>query len=137
MFESIKKFFFILFGINYWRRGKCNQCGQCCRTITLRFPDALIKREVDFERLKEIMPRFNNFFISDKADNGVLLFTCKFLTEENKCGAYWYRSIFCRTYPYFDDKFIQMGGESLKGCGYYFKPVEPFEEVMKQASKAK
>ncbi|MGD9580374.1 MAG: YkgJ family cysteine cluster protein [Vampirovibrionia bacterium] len=135
MFLNIKKWLYIILGVNYWRLGKCNQCGQCCRTIMLRFPDSLIKRETDFERLKEFLPRFNNFFISGKSDNGILFFTCKYLTDDNKCGAYWYRSVFCRIYPFFDDKFIKMGGKALEGCGYCYKPVREFKEIMESIAK--
>lgn len=128
----MKKLFYKLLKINHWRKGKCNQCGQCCRTITFRFPDKLLTRESEFEYLKQRMPRFEHFYISDKDDQGVLLFTCKFLSEENKCSIYHFRSIFCRFYPHFSDKFIKIGGKPLEGCGFYYEPVTKFEEVIKK-----
>ncbi|MEW5822571.1 MAG: YkgJ family cysteine cluster protein [Cyanobacteriota bacterium] len=136
MKQELKKKLFNLLGIKHWRSGKCNKCGHCCRTITFRFPDKLLTRESEFEYLKKQMPRFENFYISGKADNGVLLFTCKFLTDDNKCGVYYMRSPFCRYYPHFDSKFIRMGGQPLEGCGFYYEPVVPFDEVFeKQKNK--
>jgi Fe-S-cluster containining protein len=128
MLERYKKALFKLFRRLYWRQGKCKQCGQCCKTITLRFPVKLLTRESEFEYLKEAMPRFNNFYISGKADNGVLLFACKFLTEDNRCSVYYMRSMFCRFYPHFGTKFIKMGGQPLPGCGFYYEPVTTFKE---------
>jgi hypothetical protein len=115
-------------GKHYWRRGSCNQCGQCCKTITLRFPDKLLTRESEFEYLKENYPRFHHFYISGRADNGVLLFACKFLTEDNRCSVYNLRSFFCRAYPNFDTRFIKLGGKPLEGCGFYYEPITPFKE---------
>lgn len=136
MLKLIKKNLFKLLGIRHWRAGKCKQCGQCCRTITFRFPDKLLTRESEFEYLKKAMPRFEHFFISGKADNGVLLFTCKFLTEENKCGVYHWRSFFCRFYPHFSSKFIKIGGQPLPGCGFYYEPVVKFKELFDKKKTA-
>ena len=52
--KSIKKQVFKTLGIKHWRTGKCKQCGQCCRTITFRFPDKLITRESEFEFLNTV-----------------------------------------------------------------------------------
>lgn len=131
MFDAVKKAILKILKINYWRKGKCNQCGQCCRTITLRYPDKLLTTEAEFEQLKKVLPRFEQFHLSDRADNGVLLFTCEFL-KDNKCSLYHLRSLYCRFYPHFSNKFIKMGGKPLASCGFYYEPVVTFTEVFEK-----
>lgn len=131
LLEKIRWFIRQLPGMQYKRIGSCQQCGECCRTITLKFPDKLITRETEFVFLKTRMSRFESFFISGRADNGVLLFTCKFL-KDNKCSIHWFRSVFCRAYPHFSHKFIKMGGQPLPGCGFGYKPIVTFSEVFEK-----
>jgi uncharacterized protein len=140
MIKNLRKAIYQALNIKYWRKGQCKQCGQCCRTITLRFPFKLIDSEKEFELLKKWIPGFNHFKITDTADDGVLLFTCDCLTEDNRCSAYHFRSLFCRFYPHFGTQFIKLGGKPLEGCGYYYEPVVPFKEILDNtviASEAK
>ena len=135
MYERFKKIIFRLLGFKHWRNGKCNNCGECCKTITLRFSGKLLTRESEFEYLQKKIKRYQHFTIFGKADNGVLLFKCNYLDENNRCSVYHLRSFLCRTYPHFDNKFIKLGGKPLPGCGYYYEPIVHFDEVLKKTKK--
>jgi Fe-S-cluster containining protein len=130
----ISDLFFLLFqkikGARYIRAGKCKKCGLCCRMITFKTGDKFITEEAEFERLKNWQKHYNHFFISGKDENGILLFTCKSLSEDNTCRNYRMRSWFCRSYPHVKTDFIAAGGTTLEGCGFYFKSSKEFRKFL-------
>ena len=128
-----------LFSSKYVIKGKCKKCGQCCSTILFSDENSYIKTHEDFIKLLKKNKRLNNFTINGKVcdvekDNpqyGALLFKCKSLKEDGKCANYFFRSLYCRDYPSINPSFIQMGGTTLEGCGYYFDVDKKFEEYLK------
>jgi len=130
LLQYIKYFLNRLLSPKYKRLGKCKQCGQCCRQITLKIDNDFITSEELFLKLKSWQPHYNHFFISGKLENGVLLFTCKSLGDDNLCKDYWKRSLFCRHYPVLKSDFIRAGGETLENCGFYYKPAAEFSSFI-------
>ena len=128
-----------LFSSKYVIKGKCKKCGQCCSTILFSDENGYIKTHEDFIKLLKKNKRLNNFTINGKVcdvekDNpqyGALLFKCKSLKEDGKCANYFFRSLYSRDYPSINHSFIQMGGTTLEGCGYYFDGDKKFEEYLK------
>lgn len=115
----------------YILKGHCNQCGECCRNIVFMIEDKYVQTEEDFERLKTFKKIYNHFYISGRDKDRALLFTCKSLTDDNKCKDYFFRSFYCRTYPHIIPDFIAQGGKPLKGCGYSFDVDKKFSEFLK------
>lgn len=131
--EYFKLIFNKFFGPKYIKAGSCKQCGVCCRNITLRIGDDFISTEKQFELAKKHEKYYENYLMTEKDERGIMLFACKFLTKSNKCGAYWRRSLYCRTYPFIKTDFIAAGGTTLDGCGYYFKPSDDFKDILEQS----
>ncbi len=130
MFNLLKYIEFYFNKLNsskYIRKGKCNRCGNCCRNILLYVEEEPIKTEEQFEKVKEWEKHYNNFFISGRAENGALLFTCREIDDNNKCKVYFFRGLGCRMYPKKDTKFLINGGKPLDGCGYYFETNKSFK----------
>jgi len=120
-------------GVKYIKKGKCKKCGLCCKTIAFSINNQLIKNEEELARLKKFMPyRFNHFDISGIGDYSELLFRCKYLSEDNTCKVYNFRSFFCRGYPNFNNNFLNKGGKTFEDCGYYYEPIESFDDVYKK-----
>ncbi len=92
--------------------------------------DYLTKQE-EFERIKKLDSRYNNFFISGKDENNALLFTCKSLKDDNLCSCYAFRSLYCRLYPKIEVKQLRAGAEMPEGCGYYNESNVKFKEFLK------
>ena len=130
MFKAIKFFFQKLTSSRYIVSGKCNKCGNCCRNITFSVGGEFIKKEEDFQRLKKFEKKYKNFEISGRAEDGTLLFKCKVLKDDGTCGSYFLRSVNCRLYPNFNQKFFYDGGKPLDGCGYKFVTDKKFEEYL-------
>ncbi len=135
----LKNFFLYLkflynktFSSKYVVKGKCKACGKCCRSIVFYDGKTLIKTKEQFEQAKLKNKRMNLFEISgrDEAD-GALTFVCKSLGEDGKCKAYWFRSMFCREYPFVIPDFIRNNGVTLEGCGYYYSVSKKFDEYLK------
>jgi Fe-S-cluster containining protein len=62
---------------------------------------------------------FDFIFLGIDAENDYLIFTCRHLTPEGKCGNYFWRPNICRNYPlvdYFEEPTF------LPGCGFSAKP---------------
>jgi len=115
-------------GKSYIRVGKCNKCGFCCTMLTLCIEGKPITKEEEFEHLKEVFPEYTRFYIIGRDEDGHLLFTCKYLTEDFKCGDYKNRPQICREYP--DQQLLTKGGILVSKCGYKFIPVENFEDIL-------
>jgi Fe-S-cluster containining protein len=116
----------------YVVKGKCKACGKCCRSIVFYDGDKLIKTEEEFEKAKLKNERMNLFEISGRDEtDGALTFVCKSLGEDGKCKSYFFRSMFCREYPFVIPDFIKNNGKTLEGCGYYFSVDKEFKEFLK------
>lgn len=132
MFEYIKFFIDKFHSSKFIRKGKCNGCGSCCRNILLFSSDDLpIISEKQFKEVQEWDKHFKNFYISGKAENGALLFSCREIDENNRCKVYFFRGLGCRQYPKINTKFLINGGKPLEGCGYFFEPNKPFKSYLK------
>lgn len=132
-----------VFSSKYIVKGKCKQCGQCCATILFSDENGYIKTPEDFIKLQRKNHKLNMFAINGRVDDvdennqqfGALLFKCKVLGEDGKCTRYFFRSLFCRDYPSINSHFIQMGGTTLDGCGYYFDVDKKFSDYISKESQ--
>lgn len=118
------------FSSKFILKGKCKQCGECCRNIVFYIHESPIKTEKQFESLKNWKKNYNHFFISGKDVDGAILFTCKSLGENGKCKDYFFRSLACRNYPKINTQFILNGGKPLDNCGFYFDVDKNFSEYI-------
>jgi len=130
MFSFVKFLFQKLTSSKYVVSGKCKQCGTCCRNITFFVGGKIVKDEAEFERMKSFDKKYTNFEINGKGQQGELLFKCKALREDGKCGVYKFRSINCRLYPKISQKFVYNGGVPLDGCGYKFVANKQFKDYL-------
>ena len=130
LIDKIKIFILKLLRIRYLRRGKCKKCGNCCKTITFSIENSLVKDIKQFESLKRFVPGiYEHFNVNKRNDNDTLLFTCKYLNPNNTCKVYYFRSVYCILYPNLKSRYLDGGGETLPGCGYYYEPIESFNNV--------
>lgn len=114
----------------YILEGKCCRCGACCRNIVFKIDETFVNSEEDFERLKKFKKIYNHFYISGRDKDRALLFTCKSLTDDNRCRDYFFRSFYCRSYPQIMPDFIANGGKLLDGCGYRYAVKKKFSEFL-------
>ena len=131
MIKYLKFFVQCLNSAKFIKKGKCNKCGNCCRNILLYIDEDPITTPEQFEKVKEWEKHYHSFYISGKAENDSLLFTCKELDENNRCKVYFFRGLGCRQYPKKDTKFLINGGKPLDGCGYYYEANKPFKSFLK------
>ena len=138
MFKNIKKNLkkFVWSKIlrkKYYRTGKCNCCGSCCKKIYVQSAKGVIKEEKEFERLK-LLHRFYTYLKVIGKDETGLIFECCQLDEETKmCKIHDERPGICRRYP--QEEMFVMGGDICDDCGYKFEPVVPFDEVLQKVIK--
>ena len=130
MFEYIKFYFKQFKSSKFIRKGKCLQCGKCCKNILFYIGDEPVKDENQFEKMKQWDKRYYGFYISGKDENGALLFTCNKLGSDNKCSVYFMRGLVCRNYPNPASKFLINGGKPIEGCGFYFEPDKTFKSYL-------
>ncbi|MDD3237851.1 MAG: YkgJ family cysteine cluster protein [Candidatus Gastranaerophilales bacterium] len=130
MFKYIKFWLDKIQSSKIIQKGKCKQCGKCCRNIVFYIENKIITQEDEFQKLKEKKPYYEHFFISGKDDDEALLFTCSSIRADNKCGAYFWRAIQCRTYPWDKRSLIINGGKPLEGCGYNFEVDKKFNDYL-------
>lgn len=130
MLEYVKFQVERLLSSKYIRKGKCKQCGNCCKNIVFYIGKNAVSTKEQFESLKKWSKSYNNFFVTGKDEQGVLLFTCKCLDSNNKCKVYYLRSINCRLYPNPNKIFLANGGKLLDDCGYYFKADKEFKDYL-------
>lgn len=129
--DYLKFIFQKLISSKYVRKGKCNYCGNCCRNILLYSKKNLpIVNENQFKQVQKWDKHFYNFYISGKSEDGALLFSCRWITKENKCRVYFLRGLGCRQYPKANSEFLINGGKPLDGCGYFFEPDKPFKDYL-------
>lgn len=125
----------ILPGQYYERRGACNRCGKCCSDIYLVFGQQTINSLEMFEDIQRTNPEYQYFRpqLNESDENG-LLFQCMHLQPDNTCGVYDQRPSFCRKYP--SEHSLLMGGKLATGCGYQFRLLKTFQDVLRGLSNA-
>lgn len=108
-----------LFKTRWKRVGICQQCGNCCRLIILTMTPAQVKSKFFTDlSIRWISWLFGFKLIRVDQENLSLIFSCRHLTPEGKCGNYFWRPNICRNYPlvdYFEEP------KFLPGCGYEAK----------------
>ncbi len=133
----LKKIFYkYILRRKYYRYGKCNRCGDCCSKIYVNHKKDTIKTIEEFEKLKNLHPFYTFLEVIDKDSNG-LVFKCnKFDKDKHICTIHKLRPGICRRYP--SEIILNMNGVMSDKCGFYFKPIDSFEEVLKkQINKTK
>lgn len=110
--------------------GECNQCGECCRNLTLSNAGKLIRNEDEFQALvtryaeyRIFQPRYR-----DPIEQ-VLYFNCSMLGEDNRCRAYAQRPRVCRIYP--NSKMFDLGARLPEACGYHLATESEFAAVLR------
>jgi len=107
-----------LFKTRWALTGKCKQCGNCCREIYLTMTPAQTRSKLFTKiSIKWVSWLFGFIFLRIDYEHNSLVFTCRHLTREGKCGNYFWRPNVCRNYPLVD-YFEQP--KSLPGCGFQF-----------------
>jgi uncharacterized protein len=120
-------------GKYYERSGSCNQCGQCCSNIYLVYNKKTIDSLEFFEFVKKKDPDYRSFEPMDlTGDEEGLLFRCQHLQPDKTCGIYEQRPELCRQYP--SEYTLLLGGKLAKGCGYQFRLLKPFSQVLQTAA---
>lgn len=132
--EKAKKFFHLkILKRKYYRVGKCNCCGRCCKNIYVKHGKGFIKDEKLFNRLKPLHTFYFDLEIIGSDEMG-LVFACKNLDDTtNLCRIHNKRERICRDYPM--EEILKMGGALADGCGFRFEPIEKFSEVLKKETK--
>ncbi|MGE4169111.1 MAG: YkgJ family cysteine cluster protein [Candidatus Margulisiibacteriota bacterium] len=100
--------------------GGCLQRGVCCKNIAVYLSKSYWENEKLMRLAQwwyEFVYNFELRFIEE--DSRVLIFKCRYLTPENRCGIYWRRPYICRNYPNFG--FFEKP-VFLPGCGFSIKP---------------
>lgn len=121
-------------GRYYVRTGGCNQCGECCQSLYLTFQRTLIQTPEAFETLQALHPQeYASFVIAGSGERG-LVFNCKHLGVDLRCGAYEARPSFCHSYP--TEEGLLNGGKLPSACSYRFEPKHSFRGVLSRLQQA-
>ncbi len=133
MFKFLKRFFYTkILKRKYYRTGKCNGCGRCCRKIYVKNFKHVIKDEKEFEKLQYLHRFYSYLKVIGKDETGLIFECTKLDTKTNKCTIHKSRPGICRRYP--QEEMLSMGGELSEGCGYKLEPIIPFSEVLEKIS---
>ncbi|HEY9745424.1 MAG TPA: YkgJ family cysteine cluster protein [Oculatellaceae cyanobacterium] len=119
-------------GQYYERTGSCNRCGKCCTNIYLIHGQKVIDTPELFEELQLSNPEYQYFKPVSQDEEG-LLFQCTHLQPDNTCGIYENRPEFCRKYP--SEQTLLMGGKLAESCGYRFRLLRTFQDVLQQVAE--
>ena len=130
----LKKIFYkYILKRKYFRYGSCNRCGDCCSKIYVNHKKDTIKTVEEFEKLKKLHPFYTFLEVIDKDING-LVFKCnKFDKEKHICTIHKFRPGICRRYP--SEIILNMNGAMSDKCGFYFKPIDSFKDILKKQQK--
>ena len=116
----------------YILSGKCKKCGNCCRSIIFRNGDnSWIRTEEEFFELSKKDKHLNNFIISGEDEQGRLLFTCRYLGDNNLCKVHFIRSLYCRMYPFTKSGIFTKTLFIPEDCGYTLEVDKPFKDYLK------
>lgn len=108
-----------LFPARWKLEGTCRQCGSCCREIHLKLtPGQMRSKLFTSLAVRWISWLFGFILLKIDRENHSLIFTCRYLTAEGKCGNYPWRANVCRNYPLVD-YFTEP--KFLPGCGFRAK----------------
>ena len=130
----LKKLFYkYILRRKYFRYGKCARCGACCSKIYVYNKKSVINNEDEFYKLKKLHPFYTYLEIIDKDDNG-LVFKCnKFDSVNHICTIHKFRPGICRRYP--SEIVLNMNGGMSENCGFHFKPIDTFKDVLEKETK--
>ena len=131
---QLKNFFFkYILKRQYYRYGKCIRCGACCSRIYVNSNKGIITDEEELKKLKKLHPFYTFLEIIDKDNNG-LVFKCKkYDKEKHVCTIHKFRPGICRRYP--SEIILKMNGVMNEKCGFYFKPIDSFADVLNKMKK--
>ena len=131
---EIKKFILSrILGRKYYRTGKCNACGKCCRQIYVKHYKHVIQDEDEFKKL-QYLHRFYTYLKVIGKDEIGLVFECTNLDPEtHKCKIHKNRPGICRRYP--QEELFSMGGALSDDCGYRMEPIIPFSKILEKTEK--
>jgi hypothetical protein len=129
---EVRKFLARLKGKPFIRVGKCNQCGTCCRLLTLFVDGKQLSTAEEFQHAREVFPEYWRFYASHMDEEGRLLYTCSFLREDNTCNDYQARPHICRKYP--TSGILYQGGKLVPQCGFNFIPTKDFQEDLERST---
>lgn len=120
----------------------CNQCGMCCRVLTLeQSPEEIqamasvtsvlgIPSDMPFAARHwhpltrdEAMER-NPFYVL-RLPTDAHLYRCDQLGDDGRCQAYEERPLVCRGYPWYDQPIREMELAD-QNCGYHYDEVMEF-----------
>jgi hypothetical protein len=111
--------------------GRCHNCGDCCRRINLEGKRGWLRSKDDFIAVAADYPEYERFQLIGKDNQGFLLFSCTWLTEEGHCREHKNRLDLCRNFP---DKTLHFCGAILPPrCGYMISEVRPFKKYLADA----
>jgi Fe-S-cluster containining protein len=134
IFEKLKKWFLLkALRKRYIRMGKCKGCGRCCQEIYVRHESNFIQDEETFNRLKCFHPFYSYLKVYGKTETGLVFECTKLDKTTNKCKIYWFRPMICKMYPL--EEIFMLGGVISDDCGFRFKPIEKFEDVLNTMSQ--
>ena len=136
MFKRIKKFVYTkILRRKYYRTGKCNGCGRCCKKIYVKNFKHVISDEKEFEKLQYLHRFYSYLRIVGKDETGLIFECTKLDPLTNKCSIHKTRPGICRRYP--QEELLSMGGELSEGCGYHLEPIQTFSEILESLKKHK
>ncbi len=115
--------------------GNCRGCGTCCRSICLEGKDGWLRSGKEFEKVIVKFPEYARFEIIGKDQQGFLLFSCTWCTQQGTCMDYNNRLSLCCNFP--ESSLVFAGGQLPLNCGYRFSEVVPFEKILSQELKKK
>lgn len=132
---GLKKFFYkYILRRKYYRYGTCARCGACCSRIYVKHKKGVLKEETEFKKFQKLHPFYASLEIVDKDEQG-LVFKCnKFDKEKRICTIHAFRSSICRKYP--SEEIFKFNGVMSEECGYYFKPIDSFKDILKKTTKS-
>ena len=131
--DKIKKFFYLkVLKRKYFRYGSCARCGACCTNIYVRHENKVIKTKEEFLDIKNNDDYYFYQIIEIKGqdDFGLIFYCTKFDKEKKSCKIHYKRPLICRKYP--SEHIFSFGAQLNDNCGFNFKPIESFEEVMEK-----
>ena len=128
---DLKKVFYkFILRRKYYRYGKCKRCGDCCSKIYVKHGKQVINDEIEFKKLQKQDFFYSGLEIVAKDEQG-LVFKCHYYDKEcHICTIHKYRSSICRKYP--SEEIFKFSGVMSENCGYYFKPIDSFEDILQK-----
>lgn len=111
--------------------GDCLMCGRCCQRISLEAGGRWLRTQREFEQVLADNPDYARFLPVGSDVQGFMLFTCSWYDRQKGiCRDHGNRLSVCRNYP--ETELYFTGGEMHAGCGYRFRMVASFDEVLEE-----